>query len=101
MHVIVDGVVYARQGRRGIDIYFDRALTGTAGHPRRASTCPCPACRRRQPSGSPVSLVPRDMIQVSHRTGRSWRVAQKPAQLVDLPRLRIGGHSANTTHSRA
>ncbi len=86
MYVIVDGVVYARH--RDINTYFNQAL------PRIA--LPLSRARQGQPPGSPVRLLPRDVIPIPHRTGLSWRVDQKLAQLIDSLRPRISGLWAKT-----
>jgi hypothetical protein len=88
MHVIVDGVVYARRLHRGINTYFKQAL------PRIA--LPLARAPQGHPRGSPVRLLPGDAIPIPHRTRLSWRVVEKVAQLIDSLRLRIWGLWAKT-----
>jgi glycosyltransferase involved in cell wall biosynthesis len=94
MHVIVDGVIYARQRYGGINTYFNQVLPRIARHAHTSVDLLLPREARGQPPGPPVRLLSRDFIPP--RTGLSWRLDQKLEPVIESLKLRIFGLWAKT-----
>lgn len=94
MHVIVDGIIYARQRYGGINTYFNQVLPRIArqGHTRVDLLLP----RERQGTapGPPVRLLARDFIPP--RTGLSYRLDTKLEPILESLKLMIFGLWAKT-----
>lgn len=94
MHVIVDGVIYARQRYGGINTFFNQVLPRIARHAHTTVDLLLPREPHGQPPGPPVRLLSRDFIPP--RTGLSWRLDQKLEPVIDSVKLAIWGLWAKT-----
>jgi glycosyltransferase involved in cell wall biosynthesis len=94
MHVIVDGIIYARQRYGGINTYFNQVLPRIArqGHARVDLLLP----RERQGTapGPPVRLLARDFIPP--RTGLSYRLDTRLEPILESLKLMMFGLWART-----
>jgi glycosyltransferase involved in cell wall biosynthesis len=94
MHVIVDGIIYARQRYGGINTYFNQVLPRIARRPHTSVDLLLPHERRGTPPGPPVRLVARDFIPV--RSGISYRLDTKLEPLLESLKLAVFGLWART-----
>lgn len=94
MHVIVDGLIYARQRYGGINTYFNQVLPRIARYTDTRVDLLLPReCRGALPD-PPVRRLQRDVIP--QRTGLSWRLDQTLAPIVESLKLTIFGLWAKT-----
>src|SRR5690349_25099185 len=85
MHVIVDGIVYARQRFGGINTYFNEVLPRLARYPDTRVDLLAPRQHEGEVPGPPVRRLPRDFIPT--RTGLSSRLDQRLEPLVEALKL--------------
>jgi len=94
MHVIVDGVIYARQRYGGINTYFNEVLPRIAQKAHTSVDVLLPRDPQGRPPGPPVRLLSRDFILP--RTGLSWRLDQKLEPVIESLKLTSFGLWAKT-----
>ena len=94
MHVIVDGIIYARQRYGGINTYFNQVLPRIAQHDHTRVDLLLPRERQGTPPGPPVRLLARDFIPP--RTGLSYRLDTKLEPFLESLKLMIFGLWART-----
>lgn len=94
MHVVVDGIIYARQRYGGINTYFNQVLPRIARHGQTRVDLLLPHERRGTPPGPPVRLLARDFIP--RKTGLSYRLDTKLEPILESLKLMMFGLWART-----
>jgi glycosyltransferase involved in cell wall biosynthesis len=94
MHVIVDGIIYARQRYGGINTYFNEVLPRIAREDHTRVDLLLPRERQGTAPGPPVRLLARDFIPP--RTGLSYRLDTKLEPILEALKLVIFGLWART-----
>ncbi len=85
MHVIVDGIVYARQRFGGINTYFNEVLPRLARHPDTQVHLLMPRQHKGEVPGPPVRRISRDFVPT--RTGLSTRLDERLEPMVEAAKL--------------
>jgi glycosyltransferase involved in cell wall biosynthesis len=94
MHVIVDGIIYARQRYGGINTYFNQVLPRIARQDHTRVDLLLPHQRQGSAPGPPVRLLARDFIPP--RTGLSHRLDQRLEPILESLKLSLFGLWART-----
>lgn len=94
MHVIVDGLIYARQRHGGINTYFNQVLPRIARQDHTRVDLFVPRQRQGATPAPPVRLLARDFIPP--RTGLSRRLDQKLEPILESLKLALVGLWART-----
>jgi glycosyltransferase involved in cell wall biosynthesis len=93
MHVIVDGIIYARQRFGGINTYFNEVLPRLARHPDTRVDVLMPRQHEGEVPGPPVRRLPRDFVPT--RTGLSSRLDQRLEPMMETLKLGAFGFWAS------